>query len=231
MGIISGEFKKELLNVIQSVGPISIIVLFFLIFISKSDIPNFVLGSIMVIIGFTLFLLGINLGFLPFGEAIGSELPMKGSLVFIAILTFIIGFITTIAEPGVRILVSQVDYASGSSIPQIILYLSISVGIGIFLSLAVLRIIYGINYAYLFITGYIFVILLSFFTPPSFVAIAFDAGGVTTGPVTVPIILSLGIGISSVLGGKSTLSDGFGLVGLSALGPIISIMLLGVLYA
>ena len=226
-----GEFKKELLNVIQSVGPISIVVLFFLIFISKSDIPNFILGSIMVIIGITLFLLGINLGFLPFGEAIGSELPMKGSLIFIALLTFIIGVITTIAEPGVRVLVNQVDYVSGGSIPKVILFISISVGIGIFLSLAVLRIIYGINYAYLFITGYIFVILLSFFTPSSFVAIAFDAGGVTTGPVTVPIILSLGIGITSVLGGKSALSDGFGLVGLSSIGPVISIMMLGVLYA
>jgi hypothetical protein len=97
--------------------------------------------------------------------------------------------------------------------------------------LAVLRIIYGINYAYLFTIGYIFIISLSFFTSPSFVAIAFDAGGVTTGLVTVPIILSIGIGVSSVLGGKSALSDGFGLVGLSSMGPIISIMVLGVLYA
>jgi hypothetical protein len=94
-----------------------------------------------------------------------------------------------------------------------------------------LRIIYGINYAYLFTIGYIFIISLSFLTSPSFVAVAFDAGGVTTGLVTVPIILSIGIGVSSVLGGKSALSDGFGLVGLSSMGPIISIMVLGVLYA
>ena len=223
--------KKELLNVIQSVSPVSIVVLFFLSFISKSEIPRFIVGSIMVIIGITLFLLGINLGFLPFGEAIGSELPMKTSLVFIAILTFVIGVIATIAEPGVMVLINRVDYVSGSSIPQAILFLSIGVGMGAFLSLAVLRIIYGINYAYLFTIGYIFIISLSFLTSPSFVAVAFDAGGVTTGLVTVPIILSIGIGVSSVLGGKSALSDGFGLVGLSSMGPIISIMVLGVLYA
>jgi len=228
---MTGDLKKELLEVIRSVGPVSIVVLLFLIFISKSEIPRFLLGSIMVISGITLFLLGINLGFLPFGQAIGSELPMRGSLSFLLIMSFMIGVITTIAEPGVRVLVNQVEYASGGSIPQIILFLSISVGIGIFLSLAVLRIIYGINFSYLFIAGYIFIIALSFFTPSSFVAIAFDAGGVTTGPVTVPIILSLGIGISSVLGGKSALSDGFGLIGLSSMGPVISIMMLGVLYA
>jgi len=228
---MSETIKKELLNVIQSVSPVSIVVLFFLTFISKSDIPRFIIGSIMVIIGITLFLLGINLGFLPFGEAVGSELPMKSSLVFIAILTFAIGVIATIAEPGVRVLINRVDYVSGSSIPQSILFLSIGIGMGTFLSLAVLRIIYGINYAYLFTIGYIFIISLSFFTSPSFVAIAFDAGGVTTGLVTVPIILSIGIGVSSVLGGKSALSDGFGLVGLSSMGPIISIMILGVLYA
>lgn len=228
---MTDEIKKELFDVIRSVGPVSIVVLFFLFFISKSELPSFILGAILVIIGITLFLLGINLGFLPFGEAIGSELPMKGSLSFLLILSFIIGVITTIAEPGVRVLVNQVDYVSRGTIPESILFLSISIGIGAFLSLAVLRIVYGINFSYLFIAGYIFIIILSFFTPPAFVAIAFDAGGVTTGPVTVPIILSLGIGISSVLGGKSILSDGFGLIGLSSMGPVISIMMLGVLYA
>lgn len=228
---MTNEIKKEFYEVIRSVGPVSIVVLLFLIFISKSEIPTFILGSIMVISGITLFLLGINIGFLPFGEAIGSELPIRGSLSFLLIMSFIIGVITTIAEPGVRVLVNQVEYASGGGIPELILFLSISVGIGIFLSLAVLRIIYGISFSYLFIAGYAFIITLSFFTPSSFVAIAFDAGGVTTGPVTVPIILSLGIGISSVLGGKSALSDGFGLIGLSSMGPVISIMMLGVLYA
>jgi len=225
------EIKKELFEVIRSVGPISVVVFLFLFYISKVDITSFLVGLIMVILGITLFLLGINLGFLPFGEAIGSELPMRGSLSFLLIFSFIIGFITTIAEPDVRVLSTQVDYVSNGAIPQLLLVLSIGFGIGIFVSLAMLRIVYGIGYPYLFIPGYIIIIILSLFTPQSFVAIAFDAGGVTTGPVTVPIILSLGIGISSVLGGKSALSDGFGLIGLASMGPVISVMLLGVLYS
>jgi len=228
---MTNEIKKELFEVIRSVGPISVVVFLFLLYISKVNIPNFFVGLIMVILGITLFLLGINLGFLPFGEAIGSELPMRGSLSFLLIFSFIIGFITTIAEPDVRILSTQVDYVSNGSIPQLLLVLSISFGIGIFVSLAMLRIVYGIGYPYLFIPGYIIIIILSLFTPQSFMAIAFDAGGVTTGPVTVPIILSLGIGVSSVLGGKSALSDGFGLIGLASMGPVISVMLLGVLYS
>jgi len=231
MNIIPNEVKKEFIEVISSVGPISVVVLLFLFFISRSDLLSFIGGAIMVILGLTFFLLGINLGFLPFGEAIGSELPMKGSLSFLLILSLIIGFVATIAEPGVRVLSNEVDYVSGGAIPELVLLFSISLGIGLFLSLGVLRIIYGINFSYLFIIGYIFVIILSFFTPPNFVGIAFDAGGVTTGPVTVPIILSLGLGISSVLGGKSALSDGFGLIGLSSIGPVISIMIMGVLYS
>lgn len=228
---MTDEIKKEFSEVISSVGPVSVVVLLFLLFISRTQLLNFFVGLIMVILGITLFLLGINLGFLPFGEAIGSELPMRGSLSFLLILSFIIGFITTIAEPDVRILASQVDYVSGGAIPQFLLILSISFGIGVFISLAMLRMVYGIGFPYLFISGYIIIILLSLFTPESFVAVAFDAGGVTTGPVTVPIILSLGIGVSSVLGGKSALSDGFGLMGLASMGPIISVMLLGVLYS
>mgnify|MGYP000998580311 CR=1 FL=1 len=224
------EIKREFYDVIRSVGPVSIVIFFFLLFISKTEILRFTAGLIMVILGITLFLLGINLGFLPFGEAIGSELPMRGSLSFLLVFSFIIGFITTMAEPDVRVLSTQVDYVSGGVIPQSFLILSISLGIGIFVSLAMLRIIYGIGFQYLFVPGYIIIIILSLFTPQSFVAIAFDSGGVTTGPVTVPIILSLGLGVSSVLGGKSTLSDGFGLIGLASMGPIISVMLLGVLY-
>ncbi|HRZ18630.1 MAG TPA: DUF1538 domain-containing protein, partial [Methanofastidiosum sp.] len=185
MNIIPNEVKKEFIEVISSVGPISVVVLLFLFFISRSDLLSFIGGAIMVILGLTFFLLGINLGFLPFGEAIGSELPMKGSLAFLLILSFIIGFVATIAEPGVRVLSNEVDYVSGGAIPELVLLFSISLGIGLFLSLGVLRIIYGINFSYLFIIGYVLVIILSFFTPPNFVAIAFDAGGVTTGPVTV----------------------------------------------
>ena len=221
--------KKELLNVIQSVSPVSIVVLFFLSFISKSEIPRFIVGSIMVIIGITLFLLGINLGFLPFGEAIGSELPMKTSLVFIAILTFVIGVIATIAEPGVRVLINRVDYVSGSSIPQAILFLSIGVGMG-FLSLAVLRIIYGINYAYLFTIGYIFIISLSFLTSPSFVAVAFDAGELQLISYSANNFIYRDRGKFSA-GWKISTFGWIWTCRASSMGPIISIMVLGVLYA
>nr|WP_243138068.1 DUF1538 domain-containing protein [Heliorestis acidaminivorans] len=129
-----------------------------------------------------------------------------------------------------RILASQVEFASDGEISKTILITMVAMGVAFFVGLAMLRIVLGIPIAYILATGYAVVLLLSFFTPENFVPIAFDAGGVTTGPMTVPFILSLGLGTVSVLGGKSSLSDGFGLVGLASIGPIIAVLLLGVMY-
>lgn len=184
----------------------------------------------MVTTGLFLFLVGVRVSLLPIGEMIGSRLTSRGSLSFLLVAAFIFGFVITVAEPDVRVLAHQVDIASDGAIDSGILIISVALGVGFFVSLAILRILLGIPIAYLLATGYVFVVVLSFFTPPGFVAISFDAGGVTTGPMAVPFILALGVGATSVLGGKSTVAETFGLIGLASIGPVIGVMILGVIF-
>lgn len=191
---------------------------------------RFLVGCVLVFLGLVLFLLGARIGLLPMGEAVGAELPRRG-LYLLIIFSFLVGFAVTVAEPGVWVLANQVDYVSGGEIGSAILIVMVALGVGVFLVLAMLRILLGIPIAYLFMGGYLLIFILSYFTPDAFVPVAFDAGGVTTGPMTVPFILSLGVGTVSVLGGKSSLADGFGLVGLASIGPVLAVMLLGVIYS
>jgi len=135
-----------------------------------------------------------------------------------------------VAEPDVRVLAHQVDIASRGAIESNILILAVALGVGFFVSIAILRILLGIPIFYFLTAGYVMVVALSFFTPPDFVAISFDAGGVTTGPMAVPFILALGVGATSVLGGKSTVADTFGLIGLASIGPVLGVMILGVIF-
>jgi len=139
-------------------------------------------------------------------------------------------FAVTVAEPDVRVLALQVDMVSGGQIPGSLLVLTVALGVGIFVALALLRIVLNVPITYLLAGGYGVVIVLSLFTPATFVPVAFDAGGVTTGPMTVPFILAIGLGTASVLRGRSNLADGFGLVGLASIGPIIGMMVLGLVF-
>lgn len=227
------DLKEILLEVIQAIGPLVIVVALILFFlpVRPGDLfIKFIFGAILVSSGLFLFLVGVRIGLLPIGEMIGAELVSKGSLVFLLISSFIFGFVITIAEPDVRVLAYQVDLASGGTIGNNLLILAVAIGVGLFVALAILRILLGVPIAYLLSAGYLGIIVLSFFTPPGFVAISFDAGGVTTGPMAVPFILALGVGATSVLGGKSKVSEAFGLIGLASIGPVISVMLLGVFY-
>lgn len=226
------QFKDALMETVQSIAPITFIVLLIQILMIGSPLENiatFVLGALMVAIGFSFFLMGVKLGMLPIGEAIGGELPKRGSILFLVAVTFAISFLVTVAEPDVRVLTSVINSVSTDAISRNALLFAVAFGVGIFMVLSMLRIIYNIPIKYLYAASYLLVILLSFFTPPEFLAISFDAGGVTTGPMTVPVILALGIGVSTVMAGRSPLADGFGLIGFASIGPILGVMLLGVL--
>lgn len=226
------DFKETFLEVIQAVLPLTLaVILIMLVFLGSNleHLGSFLSGTILVIAGMTFFLMGVKLGMLPMGEAIGSNLPKHGSLIFIAVAAFFLSFLTTIAEPDVRVLSSMIDSVSKDSIDRNLLIISIAFGVGFFVTVSILRIIYGVQIKYLFAISYLLIILLSFITPPEFRAISFDAGGVTTGPMTVPVIMALGIGTASVLQDRSQLSEGFGLIGFASIGPILSLMLLGVL--
>jgi len=227
------DVKEILMEVVQAIVPIVIVISLIQFFVIRTPIElfwQFMAGALMVTAGLFLFLVGVRVSLLPIGELIGSEVTSRGSVPALLAAAFVFGFIITVAEPDVRVLAHQVDIASRGAIESNILILAVALGVGFFVSIAILRILLGIPIFYFLTAGYVMVVALSFFTPPDFVAISFDAGGVTTGPMAVPFILALGVGATSVLGGKSTVADTFGLIGLASIGPVLGVMILGVIF-
>ncbi|MDQ0257308.1 hypothetical protein J2S74_004766 [Evansella vedderi] len=227
------EIRDTIKEVIYAVMPITLVVVllqFTIIWLPLEMFLQFLVGVVFVTVGLILFLLGVHIGLLPVGEMIGSSLPKTGKLWIILFFGFLLGFVVTIAEPDVRVLALQIDLVSDGIISRTILVYSVALGVGIFVMLAMLRIVFNFPITYLLMGGYGVVFLLASFTPPSFIPISFDAGGVTTGPMTVPFILALGVGVASVIRGKSSSSDSFGLVALASIGPIIAVLILGVIY-
>jgi hypothetical protein len=226
------NLKDNFKEVLQATLPIILVVLVLLFVLVQAPlvlVSQFLIGASLVIAGMTLFLFGVRMGLLPMGEAVGAYLPRRNSLWFAMGIAFLVAFAATIAEPDVIVLTQQIDKASQGAISQSLLIYVIAIGVGFFVAVSLLRIIYGFSIKYLLAGSYAIVLVLSFFAPPNFVPVAFDSGGVTTGPMTVPLILSLGIGFSSVLVRRSAINDGFGLIGLASVGPIIGIMVMGIL--
>jgi hypothetical protein len=162
---------------------------------------------------------------MPMGEGIGIHLTKSSKLLIIIIISFIIGVIITIAEPDLQVLAREVP-----SIPSMNLIITVSVGVGIFLVIAVLRSLFKIRLSILLVIFYIATFVIAYFTPITFVPVAFDSGGVTTGPMTVPFILAMGVGIASIRSDKDSMDDSFGLVALCSIGPILAVLLLGIFY-
>lgn len=221
---------KEVVMAILPLAAVIIILQYTLIGLPPDLFFRFIAGVIMVGLGLFLFLVGVHIGLLPIGDLIGSTLPKTNKIWLILGTGFVLGVVVTIAEPDVRVLSSQVDDVSGGEIANLTLVYSVALGVGIFVMLAMARTVFNIPLKYLLLGGYGAAGVLALFTPATFIPISFDAGGVTTGPMTVPFILALGVGVASVLRGKSSTSDGFGLVALASIGPILAVMVLGVIY-
>ncbi|SFD67699.1 Protein of unknown function [Lentibacillus persicus] len=227
------NIKETVLEVIYSILPIAIVITilqFTVIWLPMEAFVQFLIGVLFVGVGLTLFLLGVNVGLLPVGEMIGSALTKTKMIWVIVFFGFLLGAVVTFAEPDLRVLSSQIEDVSEGAIPQSILITSVAIGVGIFVALAMFRIVFNVPIIYLLGGGYALVFILAALAPNSFVPISFDAGGVTTGPLTVPFILALGVGVATVIRGKTASSDGFGLVGLASIGPILSVLILGVIY-
>ncbi len=196
-------------------------------FLGTEELLDLLAGSAMVMAGLFLFLQGINVAVIPLGRTIGSELPQKTHTAIVTMLAFFLALVINASDPAVHILAGHVDTITpDDSIPAWLLIACIAMGIGSFTFLALIRILLGVRSSIVFAAGYALVLGLSFFTPEEFVPLAFDAGGIATGPLTVPFILSFGVGFASVLGKSS--NDSFGMLGLAALGPMLGVMLLGV---
>jgi hypothetical protein len=229
---VSRLFKDTALEVVRAIGPLVLVVIILQLAVVKESagvFVQFLAGTVLALAGLVLFLMGIEVGILPAGKTVGAGLMEKQSLWLILSMAALIGFSTTIAEPDVLVLAAQAQNITQGAIPQMSLVYVIAIGLAFFVAMAMLRIILGIRIAYLLAASYLLVILLSFFAPPEFVSLAYDSGSVTTGALTGPIVLALGIGLSSVLAGRSAISDGFGLLGFASIGPIIAVMILGMI--
>ncbi len=237
--IIKGEIKQfradlnkilreKFREAVNAVLPIMIIVLllcFTIAPISPAIMLEYIIGAVMLVIGMMFFSLGAEMSMTPMGEKVGSSMTKSRKLWVMCVLGFILGFIITISEPDLQVLAEQVP-----SVPNMVLILAVAVGVGIFLVIALLRILFSISLPSMLVVFYAIVFILAFFTPKTFLAVAFDSGGVTTGPMTVPFIMALGIGISSIRNDKHAADDSFGLVALCSIGPILAVLILGIVY-
>jgi len=225
--------KETIIEVLYAILPITTVVLLLQVTLVRLPLAvflSFLVSVVVTILGLTLFLIGVRDSLLSIGELVGTTLLKSGNIWFVIGIGVAVGFAVTVAEPGVQVLANQVDTVSGGAMSKYLLVAVVSLGVGIFLALALLRVIYRIPLTYLLLGGYTLVLILAIFTSPDFFAVSFDAGGATTGPVTVPFILSLGVGISAIRGSKSSSQDSFGFVGLASIGPILSVLLLGVVF-
>lgn len=213
---------------LTSVMPTAIIVFllcFTIIPVPTELLMTFAVGVLMLIVGMGMFTLGTDLSMTPVGGHIGSAVTRSRKPWFIVLICFLVGAIVTIAEPDLQVLASQVP-----SVPDTVIILAVAGGVGLFLVMAALRTLLRIRLNTLLIIFYGVVFALALFVPEEFLAVAFDSGGVTTGPMTVPFIMALGVGISSIRADGDAENDSFGFVALCSVGPILAVMLLGILY-
>ncbi|MGI5937441.1 DUF1538 domain-containing protein [Methanoculleus thermophilus] len=187
-------------------------------------------GILVAFLGMVLFLQGVNVAFLPAGREIGEAITAFGHLWLLIPLGFLLGFVATYAEPAVRVLGYQVAESSSGYIKESLIVYTLSFAVAISVSLGMARLVYGIPLLYILIPGYSLVIILLFLTDPEFAGIAFDSGGVATGPMAVTFLLSLAVGVAAGIEGRNPVIDGFGLIALIALAPILSVLALGILY-
>lgn len=222
------KLKEKLKEALVAVVPIMALVLvlcFTIAPISSSILLCFLMGGVLVIFGMMFFTLGAELAMTPMGEKVGSSMTQSKKLGAIIGLSFLLGFIITISEPDLQVLAQQVP-----SIPNKILILSVAVGVGAFLVVALLRMLFGIALPHMLVFFYAVVFILAIFVPDSFLSVAFDSGGVTTGPMTVPFIMALGVGVSAIRSDRHAADDSFGLVSLCSIGPIMAVLILGMIY-
>ena len=216
------EKTKESLSAVLPITGIVLLISIFIVPVELGPMSLFLTGAILLILGMGLFQLGAEMAMTPLGEGIGVQISKSKRLLMVLFIGFIMGVIITVSEPDLQVLAEQVP-----DVPNLTLILAVAVGVGIFLAMAIVRIKYRISLSTLLLVFYLLLLVLSFFVPKSFVAVAFDSGGVTTGPMTVPFIMAMGVGLASVRSDKNAGDDSFGLVALSSVGPILAVMVLG----
>lgn len=235
-------FIDNLINSAKDLTPIILVIGFFQLVVLQQHIPSFVdivIGTSFVLLGLTLFVYGLNLGLFPIGESLAFAFVKKGSLFWLLVFAFALGFGTTVAEPALIAVVNEaanvaqlggiIDPEDTLSYAKMLRY-SVAISVGLSVLLGVLRILQGWSLTYLIIGGYLLVIITTIFAPDDIISIAYDSGGVTTSTITVPLVTALGVGLASSIRGRNPMTDGFGMIAIASLLPIIAVMVFGILW-
>ncbi len=243
MKTVLKHFTGSLIDSLRDLAPLIAVIAFFQIVVLQQPIPDLgrmLVGVLMVVIGLSLFVYGLKLGLFPIGENMAYAFARKGSVFWLLLFAFALGFGTTVAEPALIAVADEAaeiaadggmieatsearqSYADG-------LRLTVALSVGFAIVLGVLRIIKGWPVHYLIIAGYLGVVIMTAFAPPEIIGIAYDSGGVTTSTITVPLVTALGIGLASNIAGRNPMTDGFGLIAFASLTPMIFVMGYGIL--
>lgn len=227
-GYLKKHLEEKIWESLSSVLPITAIVLLLSISItpiSSGTLVLFLFGALLLVLGMGMFTLGADLAMTPMGEGMGIELSKAKKSRYPIMIGLVFGIIITLAEPDLQVLAEQVP-----AIPNLVLILAVAAGIGVFMMIAIIRIIFKIPLNRMLIVFYTAIFLLICFAPASFIPVSFDSGGVTTGPITVPFIMALGVGLAALRSDKTSQEDSFGLVSLCSIGPILAVLMLGIFY-
>ena len=220
------EKMKEALAAVMPIVAIVLVLCFTLAPVSPSILLSFLFGALMVMVGMMFFTLGAEMSMTPMGEKVGATMTRTKKVPLIILLSFVLGVIITISEPDLQVLAELIP-----SIPNSTLILAVAIGVGLFLVVSILRMLLSIPLSWLLAVLYVIAFGMMFLVPADFRAIAFDSGGVTTGPMTVPFIMALGVGISAIRNDRHAADDSFGLVALCSVGPILAVLVLGMIYS
>ena len=228
MSVYRKRLSEKLTESLKATLPIVAIVLLLSLFVApiRPDVLlAFLLGAVLLVVGMMLFSLGAEVAMEPMGEKLGTHMTKTRKLWLILFISFGLGCLITMAEPDLQVLANQVN-----SIPTAVMIFSVAGGVGLFLAVALLRTLLGFSLRLLLIAFYAATFILAAFAPPQFLAIAFDSGGVTTGPMTVPFIMAFGVGVSAIRSDERAADDSFGLISLCSVGPILAVLILCLIY-
>ena len=235
--------SKSMLGSLRDLLPIILVIGFFQAFVLQQPIPGFmdiIIGTLFIVLGLTFFIYGLEMGLFPIGESMANAFAKKGSVIWILIFSFCLGFGTTVAEPS---LIAVADEASevaaiGGMIQNSAeamqsyadgLRLTVAFSVGLAIVIGVLRILKGWSIQYMIMGGYILVVIMTALAPREIIGIAYDSGGVTTSTITVPLVTALGVGLASSIKGRNPMTDGFGLIAFASLTPMIFVMAYGMI--
>lgn len=236
-------FLHSIIDSVRDVAPVLLVIAFFQTIVLRQPLPNLaglLIGTMLVILGLTLFLRGLEMALFPIGESLAYGFARKGKLFWLLVFAFALGFATTFAEPAlIAVATKAADVAANGGVISTTedareayafrLRMTVGLAVGLAVVVGVVRIIRGWPIQYLIVVGYIGVVIMTFFAPREIIGIAYDAGGVTTSTITVPLVTALGIGLASSIKGRNPMVDGFGIIALASLTPMIFVMAYGMI--